>query len=75
MEQYELRVGDEYYDEENILRTSLVDNPATRKLFAVFSDEGKVESANQKFQIILPTRPNQQKLSRTDKFERIISGV
>ena len=72
MKQYELSVGVDYLDEENILMTSLVENPATKKLFAVFSDES---TEKHKFQV-LPTRPNQQVVTPTDgKFERIISGV
>ena len=74
MEQYEMKVGDEYYDESNILATSLVDNPATKKFFAVFSEEGKIKT-KQQFKIMLPTQPNQQKVANTSKFERIISGV
>ena len=73
MTQYELTVGEDYRDEENITRTSLVERPATNKLFAVFSSEEPTDK--HEFQV-LPTRTNQQVVAPKDnKFERVISGV
>lgn len=73
MDEFELEVSENHLDEENVRRTSLVDKPATHKLFAVFSEENN--EVTQKF-TVLPTRENQQMVKPTDnKFERIISGV
>ena len=73
VEQYLLTVGEDEFSEDNILRTSLVANPATQKLFAIFSSQEK--NANGNFKVIEPTPTNDQVVAKTKKFERIISGV
>ena len=73
VEQYLLTVGDDEFSEDNILRTSLVANPATQKLFAIFSSQDK--NANGNFKVIEPSPTNEQAVAKTKKFERIISGV
>ena len=65
MKKYELKVGENHEDEENIFRTSLVDDPATQKLFAVFSNQK--ENKNLDFKVV--------ETPKKDKFERILSGV
>lgn len=75
IKQYEMVVDEDHRDTENVIGTSLVENPATHKLFAVFSDE--TPKKDMKF-MVLPTRENPQ-MVRPDKedgsFRRIISGV
>ena len=75
IKQYEMEVDEDYKDEDNIIATSLVENPATHKYFAVFSDETP-KNEDLKF-TVLPTKPNNQMVNPNDegKFERIISGV
>lgn len=75
IKQYDMEVDEDYKDEDNIVATSLVENPATHKYFAVFSDETP-HKEDMKF-TVLPTKPNSQMVNPNDegKFERIISGV
>lgn len=73
MKEFLLNVGDNPEDEDAIFRTSLVDNPATQKLFAIFSSQEN--NKNLDFKVIEPTPENKQKVAKTDNFERIISGV
>ena len=72
--QFNVKVGEDFDDEDNIIGTALVDDPATQKLFAIFSSD-KVENQLD-FKITLPTPENEQKVSgENGKFEQIISGV
>jgi len=72
LEQYEMKVGDSEDDEDNVLRTSLVSNPATQKLFAVFSKQEN--NPNFDFKVVEPTPENKQVVAKGG-FSRIISGV
>ena len=75
IKQYELEVDEG--DETGVVRTSLVEKPATQKLFAIFSEEEKAKEVKQNFSIILPTPENEQKITRSEngEFSRIISGL
>jgi hypothetical protein len=72
--QYIVTVSDDYEDFDNVICTSFVDDPATQKLFAVFSSvEVKEQLA---FKVTLPSPENEQSVNEKDgKFERIVSGV
>lgn len=72
LEGYNLNVGENEDDEEAIYRTSLVENPATRKLFAIFSEQ---ENKNLDFKVIAPSAENAQVVAKNGKFERLVSGV
>jgi len=72
LEQYLMEVGDNEDDEDNVLRTSLVNNPATQKLFAVFSKQEN--NQNFDFKVVEPTPENKQAVAKGG-FSRIISGV
>jgi hypothetical protein len=72
LEQYLMSVGEKEDDEDNVLRTSLVSNPATQKLFAVFSKQEK--NPNLDFKVVAPTPENEQIIAKGG-FSRIISGV
>lgn len=75
MKNYKLKVDDDEEGEYNVFRTSLVDDPATQKLFAVFSSQEKDKKVLD-FKVIEPTPQNKQSVkSENGKFERIISGV
>lgn len=73
---YELSVSSDYRDEfGNVVTTSLVDNPAVRRLFAVFSDDNKA-TEQLDFNFDFPAPKNKQIVNgQGGKFERIISGV
>lgn len=73
LEQYLMTVGDNEEDEDNVLRTSLVNNPATHKLFAVFEHQEK--NPNLDFKVVAPTPENEQIIAKSGNFSRIISGV
>lgn len=72
LEEYTMEVGDSEDDEDNVLRTSLVNNPATQKLFAVF--EQQKNNPNFDFKVVEPTPENKQVVAKGG-FSRIISGV
>jgi len=72
LDQYIMEVGENEEDEDNILRTSLVNNPATQKLFAVFSKQEN--NPNFDFKVVEPTPENKQVVAKGG-FSRIISGV
>lgn len=74
IEEFLLGVDDEENGENAIYRTSLVANPATQKLFAVFSSQEN--NKNLDFKIIPPSEENEQVIEKKGgQFERIISGV
>jgi len=73
LEQYLMTVGENEDDEDNVLRTSLVNNPATSKLFAVFSKQDK--NPNLDFKVVAPTPENEKIIAKSGNFSRIISGV
>ena len=70
LEEFLMNLG----DEDAIYRTSLVNSPATQKLFAIFSSQEK--NKNLDFKIMPPSPENEQVVGKEgDKFNRIISGV
>ena len=72
--QFTVTVGDDYEDFDNVICTSFVDDPATQKLYAVFSNE-KTEGQFD-FKITPPTSANEQVINdKNGKFERVVSGV
>lgn len=72
--QFTVTVSDDYEDFDNVICTSFVDDPATQKLFAVFSSEEIKEQLA--FKVTLPSPENEQSINGKDgKFERIVSGV
>jgi hypothetical protein len=76
IEQKIISVDKDNKGEANVTRTSLVNNPATQKVFAIFSEEKADTKLDTSFNIILPTPENNQKIDRNPEgFQRIISGV
>ncbi len=74
MKQYEMIVDEDYRDSENVIGTSLVENPATHKLFAVFSEQ----TVNDMKFMVLPTKQNNQMVKPDNpdgSFRQILSGV